>query len=157
MKHSMQRTKQQGFTLIELMIVVAIIGILAAVALPQYQNYTTKSKWAANVMSSDSLKVAISECLQTQGGLVASCDTLGELQTVVGFGDGTNFPTVPYGSMTLTTGTGAIVLTGTPAVGSCRWDSAGTKDVGRMPQGCLGVRGSGSHEQGSRQLCLNAH
>ena len=119
MKHSMQRTKQQGFTLIELMIVVAIIGILAAVALPQYQNYTTKSKWAANVMSSDSLKVAISECLQTQGGLVASCDTLGELQTVVGFGDGTNFPTVPYGSMTLTTGTGAIVLTGTAAVGSC--------------------------------------
>jgi type IV pilus assembly protein PilA len=120
MKHSMQRTKQQGFTLIELMIVVAIIGILAAVALPQYQNYTTKAKWATNIMATDSMKVAISECLQTQGGLVASCDTLGELQTVVGFGDGATAPTVPQGTLALTLNTGAIVVTGNAAVGTCK-------------------------------------
>ena len=115
----MKRNTQQGFTLIELMIVVAIIGILAAVALPQYQNYTTKSKWATNIMATDSLKVAISECLQTQGGVVASCDSLGELQTVVGFGDGITAPTVPQGTMALTASTGAIVVTGNASVGSC--------------------------------------
>jgi type IV pilus assembly protein PilA len=116
----MKRNTQQGFTLIELMIVVAIIGILAAVALPQYQNYTTKSKWATNIMASDSLKLAIGECLQTQGGVVASCDTLTELNTVVGFGVAAGTaPTAPYGAITLTADTAAIVITGTAAVGTC--------------------------------------
>jgi type IV pilus assembly protein PilA len=53
---------QQGFTLIELMIVVAIIGILAAVALPAYQDYTARSKWASNVADVEGLKTAIKTC-----------------------------------------------------------------------------------------------
>jgi type IV pilus assembly protein PilA len=113
----MKRNTQQGFTLIELMIVVAIIGILAAVALPQYQNYTTKAKWSTNIVAADTLKLTISECLQTQGGVLASCDELTELNTLVGFS--TTAPTAPQGTITLTKDTAAIVITGNAAVGSC--------------------------------------
>ena len=61
----MKKTNQQGFTLIELMIVVAIIGILAAVALPAYQQYTNKAKYSEVVLSSSGVKSAIEVCVQT--------------------------------------------------------------------------------------------
>ena len=58
---------QQGFTLIELMIVVAIIGILAAIAVPQYQNYTNKAKFTEVVNATAPMKGAVEMCINAQG------------------------------------------------------------------------------------------
>jgi len=69
----MKKQAQAGFTLIELMIVVAIIGILAAVAIPAYSDYTIKAKMANVLTSVDGLKTAIVVCAQEAGGDPALC------------------------------------------------------------------------------------
>ncbi|MDM7859547.1 prepilin-type N-terminal cleavage/methylation domain-containing protein [Alteromonas sp. ASW11-36] len=66
-------TNKKGFTLIELMIVVAIIGILAAIALPAYQNYTRKAEFTETINSTAAAKSAVEVCAQVEGNL-ADCD-----------------------------------------------------------------------------------
>ena len=61
----MNRYMQQGFTLIELMIVVAIIGILAAVALPAYQDYTARAKMSEAILAASSCRTSITETIQS--------------------------------------------------------------------------------------------
>ena len=62
---------QQGFTLIELMIVVAIIGILAAVALPAYQDYTTRAKMSEVIVMASPAKLAVAETTSSMGALAS--------------------------------------------------------------------------------------
>ena len=67
------KTLQKGFTLIELMIVVAIIGILAAMAIPAYQNYTKKAKLTEVVLAPAQYKLGVEDCFQG-GNLLTACD-----------------------------------------------------------------------------------
>jgi type IV pilus assembly protein PilA len=73
----MKAQMQKGFTLIELMIVVAIIGILAAVALPAYQDYTARSKITEVMLQVSSCKGAVSEFLQSNASFPADADAAG--------------------------------------------------------------------------------
>ena len=68
------KSVQKGFTLIELMIVVAIIGILAAVALPAYQDYTVRAKVSEAVLAGSTCRTAVTEAYQTASSLPGAND-----------------------------------------------------------------------------------
>lgn len=73
----MIKKAQQGFTLIELMIVIAIIGILAAVALPAYQDYTVRARVSEALIAGSSARTAVSEVYANAGEMLGSRESMG--------------------------------------------------------------------------------
>lgn len=73
----LSRKKQRGLTLLELMIVIAIVGILASIAIPSYQNYSNRAKFSEVVQATGPFKLAVVSCVQEYGSLSA-CGTPGK-------------------------------------------------------------------------------
>ena len=134
----MKASTQKGFTLIELMIVIAIIGILAAVAVPQYSQYTKRAKFSEVITAAAPVKTAMEICVATENSLTA-CDTFAKIGVTAASVEAPD----TVASAVIAATTGIITLTGnteledktytltptyTAAANTLTWVQAGTCD-----------------------------
>jgi type IV pilus assembly protein PilA len=138
--------KQQGFTLIELMIVVAIIGILAAIALPAYQDYTARARISEGLTLASGAKTAVIEFYASEGswpgsnasaGLASAATIIGGSVNSVGL-TGTS-GAIQVGFNAIGDASGAIRLTPTDNGGSISWNCSTTFDFALVPATCRTV------------------
>lgn len=140
------KTAQQGFTLIELMIVVGILGFLATVALPAYNAYTDRTKISEILLFADSAKSSISDYYMSSGQMPASTTqanintdiTQSKYISAIGFATTTTTATITY-TIQNTTATGDIALVGTASANGIQWScstAATTVQDRYLPMNC---------------------
>ncbi len=134
------KSNQQGFTLIELMIVVAIIGILAAVALPAYQDYTVRAKVTEAIGMAAAAKTAVSEHRLSRGTWPADNDAAGVSLTV----DSPVVSTVTVADEVITVLLQSSTTAGLDGAAGTEFSMTGTATGGRVEWTCAPGGGTGT-------------